>query len=255
MKFFPKLEFGRVVSFRQVNHPENKIKRALRPVVIPWFSVMFPASASLSEAHVHHLHLLRSCTWENTLPLVISPEDKEYWQLTREGPESFSREAIAEIAKRTAIKMAETITYPTAASVIEDPLKQRVATKRLFEAIRPVLNGDPYLGTLYLLAAGENPTSAPAFGMGFIDRKGFFPDLFDFLHSQRRLGRLLSIMEKCPFGKPKKDGKHLLTFFTAKQEETFKKCFTCLGLRSAPRIFFCPMRKNSFFALQNHTAD
>jgi hypothetical protein len=190
---------SKVFNFFQTKEGGSLTKRSIKASEIPWFETAFPFEISPSEAFAHMLHILRSSTWENTVPSISEQNNTVSLNTIR----------------NTSIRFAQDIIYPIVGNpelIARDELSMKQTTQRLFDSLKMTLNGDPFIGTILLLAAGENPTSAPAFGMGFIDNRGIFPYLYEFLHKEDRLNRLLNIMEKCPFGKAQKGWQMFISF-------------------------------------------
>jgi len=179
MDFFSALRKEKIF-FWQKNHEGRLIKRSLKTAFFPCFEAAFPFKDSPAEAFAHYCHFLREVTWDDHLRLI--------W-----GSSSFF----------TSLKIAQKVVYPLAenpALIIDNPQSLRHQINRLFEGMKKLLDGDPYLGLIYALSAGENPTLVPVYGTGLIDPKGFFPELYHFLHQNNRLNRLISIMETCDYG-------------------------------------------------------
>jgi hypothetical protein len=210
MNFFPVCQKTKIF-FEQKNYEGKQVRRSLRVAFIPNFEEAFPLKDSPSEAFVHYCHFLRDITWDNHLRLIL-------------GSSSLS----------TSLTIAHKVVYPLARDpslIIKDTTSMLHHTNRLFEGMKKLLDGDPYLGLIYMLSAGENPTSAPVYGTGLIDQKGFFPELYYFLHQNKRIDKLVSIMETCDYGAA---GVGWSTFVSFIYEETGK------DLRRVDRLL-CPV--------------
>jgi hypothetical protein len=175
----------------------------LKPTVFNWPEIAFPFKESPPEALAHFTHLLKSCTWDDQLPLIKDEENGEKLRVLLEKRFRKRSEKIKNIARKTSLYFAHKIIYPIAVNtnlIAGNPVTMRKSTERLLKTIKPMLNGNPYLGLIYLLSAGENPTDAPVYGTGIIDPKGFFPELYEFLHQKDRLDRSIKLMAKTEEG-------------------------------------------------------
>lgn len=179
MDFFYKFRNANV-RFEQKGRGGRTQKRSLRIAFFLNFEEAFPFRYSPSEAFVHYCHFLRDVTWDNHLRLIL-------------GSSSLC----------TSLTIAQKIVYPVAREpslIVKDTQSMLHHTNRLLEGMKKLLDGDPFLGLIYMLSAGENPARVPVYGTGLIDQKGFFPELYNFLHKDGRINKLVSIMETCDYG-------------------------------------------------------
>ncbi|HUW24869.1 MAG TPA: hypothetical protein VMW04_04645 [Patescibacteria group bacterium] len=208
--FFPESRL-----YKAIIYPKNSLNTcSLKPTVINWPEIMFPFKNSAAEALAILIHLLRNTTWDDRLPLISSlPNTRLRSILTKKFQGRIQK--IKSISADTSLYFARKIVYPTALNInliAGNPISVRQSTERLLKSIKPMLNGNPYLGLIYLLSAGENPTDAPVYGTGFIDPKGFFPELYEFFHQEDRLDRLINLMAKTEEGPAMKGWLAFLNF-------------------------------------------
>ncbi len=181
------------IYFWQRNHEGKLVQRSIRPTIIPSFEKAFPTDKSFPEAFALFMHLLKSITWENCLPIL-----GENYPLGILGEEE-----VKKISRKTAFRFGTEIIYRVtkeSSLVVKNPTTMRETTNRLLNSIRQMLNGDPYLGFVYLGQAGECIRDLPTFGFGLIDPNGFFPNIYNFLQLGNRHQRLMAEMEVCDYG-------------------------------------------------------
>lgn len=175
------------IYFKQETKEGKITTRVLKPAVLPSFETAFPIHQSFPEAYALTMHLLKSCTWENCFPLISAPEETN----------------LSKLSLKTSLQFAQKIVFPLVKNpslVVTDATTMRQATDRILYSFMQAVDGDPLVGLLYFLSAGEKPTSLPIYGMGFIDNNGLFPHLFKLLHQNNRLDKLIRTMNYCPFG-------------------------------------------------------
>lgn len=212
INFFPRQKNYKEVLYQKSFKHEPSKYFSLKPTIIYWPEIAFPAKESPSEALTRLIHLLRSVTWEDQLPLIYFRKE-----LSRILEKRFQKrlEQIKKVSLQTSQYWANHVIYPVAVNtnlIANEPISMRKSAQRLIKAIKHMLNGNPYLGTIYLLAAGENPTDAPVYGTGIIDPKGFFPELYEFLHQGDRLERLIRLMAETEEGPATKGWLAFLNF-------------------------------------------
>lgn len=219
--FFPNSKL-----YKEVNYSKNPFNLcSLKPTVINWPQIMFPFTSSPAEALAVLIHLLRNVTWDDQLPLISSLPNSQLESILSKRFRSRTQK-IKAISLNTSLYFAKMIIYPIASNVnliAENPISMRQSTERLLKSILPMLNGNPYLGLIYLLAAEENPTDAPVYGTGFIDPKGFFPELYNFLHQGDRLERLIKLMAETEEGPTMKGWPAFLNFIYRETNFDLKK--------------------------------
>lgn len=206
--------FNNEKHYQEIYYPRNTNLGILKPVVINWFDIAFPFKSSTSEAVCHLWHCLKSSTWDNRLTLAVEDNYKQM-QVTLKNRSSKRNKKIKEYSLKTSLRFAQELIYPFALNkdkIIKNTTQMWQWTDRLFKTLKSMLNGDPYLGLIYLLAAGENPTDAPVYGTGFIDPQGFFPELYEFLHDGDRLDRLIRLMAETEEGPALKGWPAFLNF-------------------------------------------
>ncbi|MGI5825862.1 MAG: hypothetical protein ACOX50_00440 [Patescibacteria group bacterium] len=217
-KIFYEMKSGQVEKYCELN-----------PTIIFWPEVVFPFDESPTDALTKLVYLLRSVTWDDQLPLVNDNGD-----LSKILISSFEGrlEEIKEVSEKTSQYLANKIVYQIAENpdlVADEPIAMRKITQRTMKSIKSMLNGSPYLGLIYLLAAGENPTDAPVYGTGIIDPKGFFTELYEFLHQGDRLDKLIRLMAETEEGPAMKGWPAFLNFIYRETDRNFKKTVELLN--------------------------
>ncbi len=213
--FFPESKLFKNVYYQKGKYSKPKRLETLRPNLIYWPSIAFPFNQSPSEALVHLLHFLRNCTWDDQFLLIPTKTNNNKLKLLLTKRFQKRDKEMKELSKETSLYLAQNIVYFIADNPIligREPDTLRGSAKRILQTMKPMLNGDPYIGFIYLLAAGENPTDAPVYGTGFIDPKGFFPELYEFLHQENRLDRIIKLMAETEAGPAMKGWPAFLNF-------------------------------------------
>jgi hypothetical protein len=220
LDFFPKHHF-----YKKVPYVTNNKLRHLKPTVINWPEIMFPVEESHQEALTHFIFLLKGSVKSNEIPLICSGEkDKLFTTLTKLS--QLRMKKIHTFSFETSLYFANKIVYKIASnpnSIANNPHAMLQWTEKLIDIIKGTLNGNSYLGLIYLLAAGENPTDAPVYGTGIIDPKGFFLELYEFLHQGDRLERLIRLMEETEEGPTMKGWPTFLNFIYSETSFDLKK--------------------------------
>ncbi|MCL5090536.1 MAG: hypothetical protein M1514_00855, partial [Patescibacteria group bacterium] len=92
------------------------------------------------------------------------------------------------------------------------------------------------------------------FGTGFIDEKGFFPELYNFLHQNERLPRLISIMEICDFGMAQAGWKTFINFLLEETNQNFSTVVRLLTPTICSRLFFPTLVENLLLGKKEEVA-
>jgi len=117
-------------------------------------------------------------------------------------------------SKMTAITLAEKIVYPLAANpqLLGLAEQRKEDALELIQTLRSALNGDPLISIVRCLRAGRHYRDVFAWGMGFFDEKGFFPELGVWLNEGDREKKLVRIMRRCPYGNAQQGWQKFLDF-------------------------------------------
>jgi len=212
---FPERKKYNHFAYSLEGHSSKTKRKNLKPIVYHWPALAFPTS-SIAESFYHFLHEFRTWTWQDQLPLAdFGKKENFQWRQLLCRLNNRKKEEIMNIAKQLSEWFATEIVYPIAKTpklVIKNKESLEIVSNRLLTALKKGINGDPSLGLIRMLSRGENPTSLPAFGTGFIDPQGFFPELYEFLHDEDRLDRLIGLMAETQQGPAMKGWPAFLNF-------------------------------------------
>ncbi len=211
INFFPKQKLYLPINYQRF----TTLTGSLKPAVINWFEIALPYEDSPSEALCHLLHFLRTSTWDDLFFVDSNAKNAKEIELALTKRSQRRNRKIHGISELTSLRIAKEIVHPIAANselIVKDKVQMWQSTNRLITFLKPMLNGDPFIGLIYLLSAGENPTDAPVYGTGFIDPKGFFPELYEFLHTGDRLDKLIKLMAETEAGPAMKGWPAFLNF-------------------------------------------
>lgn len=213
--FFPERKSYNHVSYRQKDRFGKSKRQSLKPIIYHWPTLAFP-TLSIAEALYHFLHEFRTWTWGDQLPLAdFGKRGKFQWKQLLCRIDYQKREVVKNMSRQLSEWFATEIIYPIARNpslIIKEAESLKIVSNRLLTALERGFDGDPSLGLIRSLSRGENPTNLPAYGTGVIDPKGFFPELYEFLHTGDRLGRLIELMAETEAGPAMKGWPTFLNF-------------------------------------------
>ncbi|MGI5825869.1 MAG: hypothetical protein ACOX50_00475 [Patescibacteria group bacterium] len=220
INFFPRQQL-----YKDITYWKKDKLYSLKPTVINWFEIMFPFEQSPQEALTHLIFHLKSSTWNDKISFINFDNNSKLGKTLTKLSQS-RKGKIKDFSAKTSQYFAQKIIYPIAKSpeiIICDNSSMYQWTSRLVKTMKGIINGDPYLGLVYLLAADVNPTDAPVYGIGIIDPKGFFPKLYEFLHQGDRLERLIGLMAETEEGPAMKGWPTFLNFIYSETGFDVKK--------------------------------
>jgi len=226
INFFPKQHLYRNIFYQKL----GKIC-TLKPTIINWVEIMFPFEESPSETLAHLIFFLKSSVWNDKISFINFENNQQLETVLLKSSPPL-REKLNNFSEKTSQYLAQKIVYPIAAHpqlIIKDEICQYQWTSRLLKTMKEILNGNPYLGLIYLLAAGENPSNSPVYGTGIIDPKGFFPELYDFLHQENRLEKFINLMAGVEEGTADKGWLAFLSFIYKTTDFNFSKTLRLLS--------------------------
>lgn len=197
------------VDFFQRGTKVDYLYRTLTPTVYHCFELAY-CMANPPEDLYHLLHELPTWSWGNLLPFAnYYLRGKVNWKALFSQIDEQKRATIDYLAKEFAEKIAQKVVFPLAKNPgligdLDNPEMVRKVHEEMTKSMARTINGDPIIGLIRWLGKGEDPslipTPLPVYGLGLIDKEGFYQKLDRFLREGNRLKSLMAEMEVCEHG-------------------------------------------------------